>query len=130
MREVVTITINIQIQVNGLSFLGHLGKRTISQLEHYGTSIDRQVGIGEIDRKMGIEYEKNNVQKNKYSGSNFDDFLKEEGIYEDVKTLAQKELKVLRDKGSLESDAANELPNNLRNRIRRLFQRIRHVIIL
>ena len=70
------------------------------------------------------------MQKNKYSGSNFDDFLKEEGIYEEVKVLAQKELKVLRDKGLLESDATNELPNNLRNRIRRLFQRIRHVIIL
>ena len=32
------------------------------------------------------------MKKNKYSGSNFDDFLKEEGIYEEVKTLAQKEL--------------------------------------
>lgn len=32
------------------------------------------------------------MKKNKYSGSSFDDFLKEEGIYEEVKTLAQKEL--------------------------------------
>ena len=32
------------------------------------------------------------MQKNKYSGSSFDDFLKEEAIYEEVKTLAQKEL--------------------------------------
>ena len=70
------------------------------------------------------------MKKNRYSGSNFDDFLKEEGIYEEVKVLAQKELKVLRDKGSLESDVANELPNNLRNRIRRFFQRIRHAINL
>ena len=31
-------------------------------------------------------------KKNKYSGSNFDDFLKNEGICEEVKTLAQKEL--------------------------------------
>ena len=31
-------------------------------------------------------------EKNKYSGSSFDDFLKEEGIYEEVKTLTQKEL--------------------------------------
>ena len=31
------------------------------------------------------------MKKNKYSGSSFDDFLKEEGIYEEVKTLAQKE---------------------------------------
>ncbi len=32
------------------------------------------------------------MKKNKYSGSSFEDFLKEEGIYEEVKTLAQKEL--------------------------------------
>ena len=32
------------------------------------------------------------MKKNKYSGSSFDDFLKEEGIYEEVKTLAKKEL--------------------------------------
>ena len=32
------------------------------------------------------------MKENKYSGSSFDGFLKEEGIYEEVKTLAQKEL--------------------------------------
>ena len=32
------------------------------------------------------------MKKNKYSGSSFDDFLKEEGICEEVKALAQKEL--------------------------------------
>ena len=32
------------------------------------------------------------MKKNKYSGSSFDNFLKEEGIYEEVKTLAKKEL--------------------------------------
>ena len=32
------------------------------------------------------------MKKNKYSGSTFDDFLKEEGIYEEVKRLAQKEI--------------------------------------
>ena len=36
------------------------------------------------------------MKKNKYSGSSFDDFLKEEGIYEEVKTLAQKELAAAR----------------------------------
>ena len=36
------------------------------------------------------------MKKNKYSGSSFDDFLKEEGIYEKVKTLAQKELAAAR----------------------------------
>ena len=37
-----------------------------------------------------------NMKKNKYSGSSFDDFLKEEGIYEEIKTLAQKELATAR----------------------------------
>ena len=32
------------------------------------------------------------MKKNKYSGSSFDDFLKEEGLYEEVKVLAEKEL--------------------------------------
>ena len=36
------------------------------------------------------------MKKNKYSGSSFDNFLKEEGIYEEVKTLAQKELAAAR----------------------------------
>ena len=35
------------------------------------------------------------MKKNKYSGSSFDDFLKEEGIYEEVTALAQKELQAL-----------------------------------
>ena len=33
-----------------------------------------------------------NMNKNRYSGSSFDDFLKAEGLYEEVKTFAQKEL--------------------------------------
>ena len=32
------------------------------------------------------------MKKNKYSGSSFDDFLKDEGIFDEVKALAQKEL--------------------------------------
>lgn len=36
------------------------------------------------------------MKKNKYNGSSFDDFLQEEGIYEEVKTLAQKELAAAR----------------------------------
>ena len=36
------------------------------------------------------------MKKNKYSGSSFDDFLREEGIFEEVKALAEKELAAAR----------------------------------
>lgn len=36
------------------------------------------------------------MKKHRYSGSSFDDFLKEEGIFEEVKTLAKKELEAAR----------------------------------
>lgn len=70
------------------------------------------------------------MKKNKYSGSNFDDFLKEEGIYEEVTAIAQKELKSLHNNGESESDFASELPNNLRNRFGSFFRRIRHLLNL
>ena len=70
------------------------------------------------------------MKKNKYSGSNFDDFLKEAGIFEEVTALAQKELTISRDANPLESDDTSEFPNNLHSRIRRFFRRIRHVMNL
>ncbi len=82
---------------------------------HYGISTGKLVGIGEIGRK---------------SGSNFDDFLKEEGIFEEVTALAQKELAISRYEAPLEPDDTSEFPNNLRSRIRRFFRRIRHVMNL
>lgn len=36
------------------------------------------------------------MKKNRYSGSSFDDFLKEEAIYNEVKALAKKELEAAR----------------------------------
>ena len=42
--------------------------------------------------KLCVVFFGQNMKKNKYSGSNFDDFLKEAGIFHEVKTLAQKEL--------------------------------------
>lgn len=43
---------------------------------------------------------------------NFDDFLKDEGVFDEVKALAQKELVV---EGSLESDNASEVPKGSSN---------------
>ena len=43
---------------------------------------------------------------NKYSGSNFDDFLKEEGILEEVSAKVQKRLKEL----AMQSSTSGYLP--------------------
>ena len=67
------------------------------------------------------------MKKNKYSGSSFDDCLKEEGIYEEVKTLAQKELAA---EGSLESDGASEVLKGSSRRITKFFRWLRHVFNL
>ena len=67
------------------------------------------------------------MKKNKYSGSSFDDFLKEEGIFDEVKALAQKELAV---EGSLESDDVSEVPKGSSKRITRFFRWLRHVFNL
>ena len=40
--------------------------------------------------------ETSGMKKNRYSGSSFDDFLKEEAIYNEVKALAKKELEAAR----------------------------------
>ena len=60
------------------------------------------------------------MKKNKYSGSSFDDFLKEEGIFEEVKTLAQKELVKLDDNAKHPEDSPK--------RITRFFQWFRYAI--
>lgn len=47
---------------------------------------------------------------NKYSGSNFDDFLEEEGILEEVTVLAQEQLRVLQtERISTETEQLNQL---------------------
>ena len=68
------------------------------------------------------------MKNNRYSGSNFDDFLKEEGIYEEVTAIAQKELKSLHNNRGVESDPSSELSNNMRSRFGRFFRRIRHIL--
>ena len=70
------------------------------------------------------------MKKNKYNGSSFDDFLKEEGVFEEVKALAQKELEVLRSEDPLKLDDTHNLPEDPPSRFVRFFQRLRHVINL
>ncbi len=67
------------------------------------------------------------MKKNKYSGSNFDDFLKEEGMLDEVKALAQKELSA---EGSLKSDQNSEDMKGPTKSITRFFRWLRHVFNL
>ena len=47
---------------------------------------------------------------NKYSGSNFDDFLKQEGILEEVSALAQERLKIYQtEEVSVDTELENKL---------------------
>ena len=86
-------------------------------------------GLDKSDKqRIGVDIEK--VRFLWPCGSNFDDFLKEEGIFEEVTALAQKELEVLRDANPLESDDTSEPPSNLRSRIGRFFRRVRHAMNL
>ena len=74
--------------------------------------------------------ETSGMKKNRYSGSSFDDFLKEEGIYEEVKVLAQKELEALRSEEPLELNDTYDLPRNSPGRLTRFFQWLRHAFNL
>lgn len=67
------------------------------------------------------------MKNNKYSGSNFDDFLKEVGIFDEVKALAQKELSA---EGSLESNSNSEDLKGPTKPITRFFRWLRHVFNL
>ena len=62
---------------------GFIKKTQKTPTEGFTFSTKAKEYMGKRERSM---------KNNKYSGSSFDDFLKEEGIYEEVKTLAQKEL--------------------------------------
>lgn len=57
-------------------------------------------------------------EKNKYNGSSFDDFLKEEGIYEEVTELAQKELANLQDNDTAKFPEAP--PERLRHSLKQV----------
>ena len=66
--------------------------------------------------------------KDQHRGSDFDDFLKDEGIFEEVKELAQKELEVSHPENPLESDNTYNLPEDSSGRLIRFFQWLRHAI--
>ncbi len=59
-------------------------------------------------------------------GSNFDDFLKEEGIYDEVMALVQKELSD-EDEDSLEADRNTEALKGSTKPITKFFRWLRHV---
>ena len=65
---------------------------------------------------------------NTHRGSNFDDYLKEKGISEEVSTLAQKRWETLRAEASLETENTAEVPDNLPKRINRFLHRLQHHI--
>ena len=65
---------------------------------------------------------------NKHRGSNFDDYLKERGMSEEVSTLAKKRWETLRTEGALETETEAKIPNNPPRYIHRLLHRLRHRI--
>ena len=68
--------------------------------------------------------------KHQHRGSDFDDFLKDEGIFEEVKVLAQKELETLPSENLLEPDDTYDVPEDSPGRLVRFFQWLRHAINL
>ncbi len=65
---------------------------------------------------------------NKNRGSNFDDYLKERGISEEISTLAQKRWETLRTEVSLDPENDTEVPDNPQGYINRFLHRLRHRI--
>ena len=64
---------------------------------------------------------------NKHHGSDFDDYLKEKGMFEEVSELAQKEWEALQ---AEVPDDIETLPEDSPGRFVRFFQWIRHAINL
>ena len=65
---------------------------------------------------------------NKYSGSNFDDFLREEGIFEEVDALTEKRLEALRAGEVVEIDDTSDFSEDLTGPVDRFFQWVRQVV--
>ena len=65
---------------------------------------------------------------NKYSGSNFDDFLKEKGIFEKVSALTEERLVALRAGEIVEVDDTSELPEDSTGPVNLFFQWLRQVV--
>ncbi len=58
---------------------------------------------------------------NKHHGSNFDDYLKEKGISEEVSALAQERWETLR------AETSSEVPDSSPGYIKRLLLRLQHI---
>ena len=65
---------------------------------------------------------------NKHRGSNFDDYLKEKGISEEVSKLARERWETLQTEASLETENAAQVPNDSPGRVNRLLHRLRYHI--
>ncbi len=62
---------------------------------------------------------------NKYHGSKFEEYLKEKGTFEEISVLAQKRWEELQTE---EPEDISEIPEDLRRRVNRFFQWLRHAI--
>lgn len=65
---------------------------------------------------------------NKHRGSNFDDYLKEKGISEEVSALAKQRWEELRTETSNEVENTADIPDNPPGHIKKLLHRLRHHI--
>ena len=71
--------------------------------------------------------EKGGTNMNKHRGGNFDDYLKEKGISEEVSVLAQERWETLRTETSTESESSVKVPDSSPGYINRLLLRLRHI---
>ena len=65
---------------------------------------------------------------NKHRGSNFDNYLKERGISEEVSVLAKQRWKVLRAETSNEKEDTTDILDNPSSHIKKFLHRLRHHI--
>ena len=71
--------------------------------------------------------EEGGTNMNKHSGNNFNDYLKEKGITEEVSALAQKRWETLRTETSSESESSTKVTDSSPGYINRLLLRLRHI---
>lgn len=67
------------------------------------------------------------TKMNKHRGSNFDDYLKERGISEEVSELAQEQWEILRAETTSETESSTEVPDSSPSYIKRFLSRLGHI---
>ncbi len=65
---------------------------------------------------------------NKHLGTNFDDYLKEKGLSEDVSELAKQRWEVLQAETTDTAESNTNVPDNPPRHFKRLLHRLRHHI--